>query len=120
MDNKTTISEVKKMVQEFCEVRDWDQFHSPKELAISIATEAGELLQCFRFKSDEESRKIWKGKKGEHVNEEIADVFYFTLRLAQLYNIDLVEILQDKLKKNDDKYPVEKCKGCNKKYDEFE
>jgi len=119
MDKKATIDSAKKIVQKFCEARNWDQFHNPKELAIGIATEAGELLQCFRFKTDEESKNIWSTKKGLAVNEELADVFYFTLRMAQLYNIDLIDELKNKIEKNEKKYPIEKSKNCNKKYDEF-
>ena len=108
------------MVQKFNEDRDWDQFHTPKELAISIATEAGELLQIFRFKTDQESRDIFNTKKGQDVKDELMDVLYFVLRFAQLYKIDMTEAMTQKLEKSAKKYPIEKFKGSNKKYDEID
>ncbi len=120
MDNKITIEALKNKVQAFCEVREWDQFHNPKDLAIGISTEAGELLDLFRFKTQQQMEEMLKdnGKRGS-IEEEISDVFYFVLRFAQLYDIDLSKALTDKLKKNDLKYPIEKSKGKNYKYNEI-
>ena len=119
MDNKVTLEELKNKVKEFCEKRDWDQFHNPKELAIGISTEANELLQIFRFKSEEDMKNLMKSDKRVEVEEELADVLYFVLRFAQMNNIDLSSAVSDKIEKNDKKYPVEKVKGCNKKYNEY-
>lgn len=119
MDSLTTLEELKNKVKEFCEKRDWDQFHDPKELAIGISTEANELLQIFRFKSKQDMQALMRADKSEKVKEEVADIFYFLLRFAQMNNIDLSVELQSKLEKNDKKYPIEKVKGCNKKYDEY-
>ncbi len=114
---KTTVQELIKMVQCFCEERDWDQFHNPKDLAIGISTEANELLDIFRFQSDIQMKNIMASpEKREHVEEELADVLFFVLRFAQMNHIDLKEILQDKIKKNGKKYPIEKAKGKNDKY----
>lgn len=118
MENKT-INELMKQVQEFCEARDWDQFHNPKDLAIGLSTESNELLDIFRFKTEEQMNKIMNSSKREHVEEEIADVFFFVLRFAQMNNIDLSEALTKKIKKNNEKYPVEKAKGSNDKYNEY-
>ena len=121
MDCKTSIHELKEKVRAFCEDRDWDQFHNAKELAIGIVTEASELLEHFRFKSEEQVNEMFKNKKKkQELTEEMADVLYFLLRLAQIYNIDLTTELDNKIKKNNEKYPVEKVKGCNKKYSEYE
>ena len=120
MDNKITIEQLKKEVQKFCEDRDWDQFHNPKELAIGISTEANELLQLFRFKSEDDMKALMNSDKRTEVEEELADVLYFVLRFAQMNNIDLSTIVNNKIEKNDKKYPLEKAKGCNKKYDEYE
>lgn len=117
MENKT-INELMKQVQEFCEARDWDQFHNPKDLAIGLSTESNELLDIFRFKTEEQMNKIMNSSKREHVEEEIADVFFFVLRFAQMNNIDLSEALTKKIAKNNEKYPVEKAKGSNDKYNE--
>lgn len=114
-----TIQTLTQYVKDFCEEREWDCFHNPKDLAIGISTEANELLDIFRFKSTEDMQKIMcsKEKKG-HVEEELADVLFFLLRFAQMNNIDLEEALKIKLQKNNQKYPVEKARGSNKKYDE--
>ena len=119
MDNKVTIEELKNKVKEFCEKRDWDQFHNPKELSIGISTEANELLQLFRFKSEEDMKNLMNSDKRIEVEEELADVLYFVLRFAQMNNIDLSSAVSNKIDKNDKKYPAEKVKGCNKKYNEY-
>lgn len=119
MDNKTTLEELKNEVKKFCEKRDWDQFHNPKELAIGISTEANELLQIFRFKSEEDMKKMMDSEKREEIEEELADVLYFVLRFAQMNNIDLSSAVLNKIEKNDKKYPADKVKGCNKKYNEY-
>ena len=117
MENKT-IKELMKKVQDFCEARDWDQFHNPKDLAIGLSTESNELLDIFRFKSEEQMKEIMNSPTREHVEEELADVFFFLLRFAQMNDIDLSEILDMKMNKNNLKYPVEKAKGSNSKYNE--
>lgn len=119
--NETTIQELVNRVKQFCEERDWDQFHNPKDLAIGISTEANELLDIFRFKSEEQMVDIMSDHvRRKHVEEELADTFFFLLRFAQMNDIDLPEILEDKLKKNGEKYPVEKVKGKNLKYTELD
>lgn len=119
MDNETTIEDLKNTVKKFCEDRDWDGFHNAKDLAIGISTEAAELLDLFRFKSLEEIDKMLKdGQKRERIGEELADVFYFTLRFAQRFDFDLSNELHSKISKNAEKYPIDKAKGSNKKYNE--
>ena len=120
MESRTNIRELKEKVKQFCEERDWDQYHNPKDLAIGIITESAELLEHFRFKSEKEVGEMLKDpKKKEEISHELADVLYFVLRLSQKYDIDLVEALDKKLEKNRQKYPVEKAKGSNKKYTEL-
>lgn len=120
MDHKTNINELKEKVKKFCEDRDWDQFHNAKELAIGISTEAGELLDHFRFKSEREIEELLKDEiKKDKINDELADVLYFVLRMSQMYNIDLTTSLIKKLEKQEKKYPIEKSKGSNKKYNEL-
>ena len=120
MDKISTIQGLKEKVQAFCEERDWDQFHNPKELAIGISTEANELLQIFRFKSEEDMKLLMESDKRQKVEEELADVLYFVLRFAQMNDIDLASAVEEKIQKNDAKYPAQKVKGCNKKYDEYQ
>ncbi len=118
MDQTTTVKALKENVRKFCEDRDWDQYHNPKDLAIGITTESAELLDLFRFKSREQSEKMLKNSTRAKVEEELSDVLYFTLRLAQKYNIDLSDSLARKLKVNEKRYPIEKAEGSNRKYNE--
>lgn len=120
MDKDITIDEVKKFVSEFCLNRNWGQFHNLKDLAIGISTEANELLQIFRFKSKHEIEVMTGSDRWGDICDEIADVFYFVLLFALNAGIDLSEALERKLKKNGEKYPIEKAKDNNKKYDEYE
>jgi len=119
MDNISTIQDLKDLVRGFCEERDWDQFHTQKDLAIGISTEANELLQIFRFKNKEEMKELMHSKKRNEVEEELADVLYFVLRFAQMNNIDLSSSLKAKISKNSEKYPIAKVRGSNKKYNEY-
>jgi len=119
-DRCTTVDELKSAVKAYCEARDWDQFHDAKELAMSITIESTELLELFRFKSPEDMRRMLAtpGPR-EKIGDELADVLFAVLRFAQLYDIDLAEEFRRKMKENERKYPVEKARGSNLKYDEF-
>ncbi|MBI2499241.1 nucleotide pyrophosphohydrolase [Candidatus Woesearchaeota archaeon] len=120
MDHSTKIQELKEKIKQFCEDRDWDQYHGAKELSIGVITEASELLEHFRFKSEKEIEEFFKdNNKKEKISEEVADVLYFILRFAQRYDIDLATVLNKKMEKNEQKYPLEKSKGSNKKYTEL-
>ncbi|UAL08264.1 MAG: nucleotide pyrophosphohydrolase [Candidatus Methanogranum gryphiswaldense] len=115
-----TIEELQNMIAKFCKERDWDQFHNPKDLAIGISTEASELLELFRFKDEKQSQEMLKDPKmREKICDEFADVMYFALRFAQMNKIDVYDALSNKIGKNEEKYPVEKSKSNNKKYDEY-
>lgn len=103
--------ELKKKVVKFNEDRDWDQFHSPSNLAKSVAIEAGELLECFQW-DDENFDK-------EHVCEEMADVFTYLINMADKLDVDLIDITDKKIDKNALKYPVDKAKGKSDKYDKL-
>lgn len=92
--------------------RDWAQFHNPKDLAVAISVEAGELLEIFLWK-DHEDADI------ERVKEELADIFAYGLLLAEKYDFDIKNIILDKIKKNAEKYPVDKAKGTARKYNEL-
>jgi len=119
-DATTVLADIKSDIQKFCEARDWDQFHSPKDLAIGLITEAAELLELFRFKSPEEIQALFEDPPArEKISDELSDSFYFILRFAQKYNFDLTTELEAKMKKNAQKYPVKKSRGTNKKYNEL-
>jgi NTP pyrophosphatase (non-canonical NTP hydrolase) len=105
------------LVKTFCEARDWDQFHGPKDLAIGVITEASELLEHFRFLSDEQALALLKDpQQKEDIEDELADVLFFLLRFSQRFDIDLAQALVKKIEKSEKKYPVDKAKGSNKKY----
>lgn len=105
------MNDIKEQLRIFNEERDWDQFHSPENLAKSVAIEAGELLECFQWNNDFDQRAV---------SDEIADVMMYCIMLADKIDIDLEQEILRKLEQNKQKYPVEKCKGSSKKYDEFD
>lgn len=120
MDNNTTLLALKDVVQRFCEDRDWDKFHNAKDLAIGIVTESSELIEHFRFKSLPEIEEMFSDANTKlDITEELSDVLFFVLRFAQMYNIDLTTELIRKIEINSLKYPIDKCKGLNKKYTEI-
>ena len=106
------IEEIIKELIKFRNERDWEQFHNPKDLALAINVEAGELLELFLWKDAKDANK-------EKVKEELADIFAFSFLLADKYGFDVKEIILEKIKLNGEKYPVEKAKGTAKKYDEL-
>lgn len=117
MKEQLNLEKLQREVQRFCEARDWDQFHGPKDLAIGVITEASELLEHFRFLSDEQALELLKNsQQKEEVEDELADVLFFLLRFAQRFDVDLAQALTRKMAKSEKKYPVDKAKGSNKKY----
>lgn len=104
--------EIIQTLLKFRNERDWEQFHNPKDLALAISIEAGELLELFLWKNAEDANK-------EKVKEELADIFSFAFLLAEKYEFDVKDIVLEKIKTNEKKYPVEKAKGTSKKYDEL-
>jgi NTP pyrophosphatase (non-canonical NTP hydrolase) len=115
-----SLEELKEKVRLFCEEREWDQFHDLKDLAIGLVTESAELLDLFRFKTREECEALLvDSARRERVLDEVADVLFFVLRLSGRYQLDLGAALEAKMRKNAAKYPVEKSRGSNRKYDEF-
>lgn len=103
------------LIAEFCAERDWDQFHTNKDLTIGVVTEAAELLDLLRFKTDVQCANIAHSEK---FKDELGDIMFFMLRLAQRNGIDLLKATKDKLAKTKLKYPVSTSYGSNKKYDE--
>jgi dCTP diphosphatase len=115
------MSDLKKLQEKIVAFRDdrnWKQFHNPKDLAISLSLEASELLEHFQWKSPEEIQAHLAKNKGE-VAEELADVLYWVLLIAHDLEIDVVSASQDKMTKNDKKYPIEKAKDNHRKYNEL-
>lgn len=116
------MSDVDKLIQRirvFRDARDWKQFHNPKDMAIAISLEAGELLEHFLWKGADEVEARVKSHRGE-IEEEIADIAIYLFELADNLDIDLLEAMSEKIRKNDAKYPAEQVKGSSKKYSEYE
>ncbi len=105
-------------LREFAAARDWDQFHSPRNLATALAVEAAELLEPFQWLTDEQSRDLPPEKRAA-VEQELADVLLYLVRLADKLDVDLEQAAQAKIVRNGEKYPVEKSRGSSRKYDEI-
>ncbi len=112
------LNKIKEIINKFSEDRDWDQFHSPKNLSMALAVEASELLEIFQWMTEEDSYDLDELKQQE-VKEEIADIAVYLLRVCMKLDIDLEDAIVEKMKKNEQKYPVAKVKGSSKKYTEL-
>jgi dCTP diphosphatase len=111
-DTDTTVAELKELVRDFRDRRDWEQFHTPKNLSMSIAIEAAELMEQFQWLTPEESRRLRESEvKSARLAEELADVLIYGLSLANSLDIDLSAALVDKLGKNAEKYPEDQYQG---------
>ncbi len=111
MDHKTSVHDLKEKVRRFCDDRGWDRFHNSKDLAIGVITEASELLEHFRFKTNFESEELLRNPDTRQpICEELVDVLHTVLRFAQKYDIDLATELDKKMRKNVKKYPLPKSK----------
>lgn len=111
---------LKKILQhqrEFVQARDWEQFHTPRNLATALNVEAAELLEIFQWLKDGDDRPArMSAETREHLNEEMADVFFYLVRLADVTGVDLEKAFWDKMEKNARKYPVELARGRSTKY----
>ena len=108
----TDLEELREAIVRFTRERDWDQFHNGKDLALALSIEAAELNEAFLWKQAEEVNV-------EKLKEELADIFNYAILIADKYDLDIKQIVMDKLKRNAEKYPVEKAYGSAKKYDEL-
>lgn len=113
-----SIKELTAEIRAFCDARDWRQFHGPKELAVAIAAEAGELLQHFVWQTPEQSEQRARQRR-EDIAGEIADVGILLFELADNLGLDLAQVMRAKLARNEFRYPVEISRGSNKKYNEL-
>ena len=113
------IKQLQQTLTEFAQQRDWEQFHTPKNLAMALSGEVGELLEIFQWLTPEQSQQLSPEKK-QHASEEIADVMMYLLRLADKCDIDVVQACQEKIQQNAAKYPISKCYGSAKKYNELD
>jgi dCTP diphosphatase len=105
-------------LERFAKVRDWDQFHTPKNLAMALTVEAGELLEIFQWLTPEQSNSLDQEKR-EHLADELGDILIYLVRLSSVSGIDLLDAARAKLEKNKQKYPATRVKGDPRKYNEY-
>jgi dCTP diphosphatase len=105
-------------LREFAAARDWDQFHSPKNLAMALAAEAGELLEIFQWLTEAQSQSLDPAATAA-ASDEVADVLLYLIRLSDILGIDLIAAAKRKLATNAEKYPVDKARGSRRKYTEL-
>jgi dCTP diphosphatase len=113
------LDELQQRLLMFAKERDWEQFHAPKNLAMALAVEAAEVMEHFQWLSEAQSESLSEDKR-KAVGYELADVFIFTLRLAERLGVDLPQLVEEKIQINAEKYPADKVRGSAKKYTEYE
>ena len=111
------MDELKAIIKEFIQARDWEQYHAPKNLALALSVEASEIVEIFQWKGDDQALSA---EEVEGLRQEIGDVLIYLLELADKYGIDVIQAAQDKMVLNGKKYPVEKVKGKADKYTVYE
>lgn len=119
MAQKDSLALLRANINAFVEARDWAQFHTPKNLAMAMIVEAAELVEQFQWDTPQESQQLTPEKR-EAVSHELADTFVYLLRIAEVLNIDLIQAANEKIVLNAKKYPVEKAKGSNAKYTQYQ
>lgn len=112
MDQKTSIADIRNRIRKFNLDRDWDQYHQPKDLIMALQEELGELSRCYLWVSEAEIKNIHKDtKKMKAIKDEMADVFIYLITLANIVGVDISEMINKKLDKNEQKYPVKRSKS---------
>jgi len=111
--------QLKERLRQFADERDWDQFHSPKNLAMALIVEAAELVEHFQWLTEEQSKTL-QPQQLQQVQEELADIQLYLMRIADKLNIDLLDAANKKMDANAIKYPAEKVRGQSKKYTAYE
>ncbi len=114
-----SLNSIKERLRDFAKARDWDQFHSPKNLSMALSAEVAEIVEHFQWLTEEQSKNLPKAKL-EKVETELADTLIYIVRLADKLGIDLLTAAERKIELNEQKYPVDKAKGNAKKYTELE
>ena len=113
------LDELQQHLRKFAQDRDWDQFHSPKNLTMALSVEVAELVEHFQWLTEEQSQQL-DDKTLAEVADEIADVQVYLIRLADKLGVDILASVDEKIKKNEAKYPADKVKGSSKKYTEYD
>ena len=117
--SEVTLEQIKEKLRQFATERDWDQFHSPKNLSMALIAEAAELVEHFQWLTEEQSRNLPPTKLDE-IALELADIQIYLVRVADKLHLDLMEAVEKKLELNSKKYPADKVRGSSKKYTEYE
>lgn len=112
------LEKIAETLEQFAIKRDWNQFHSPKNLSMALSVEVAELVEEFQWLTEKQSTELPQDKLNK-VKEELGDIFIYLIRLSSKLNIDLISAANEKILKNEKKYPVEKAKGNAKKYTDF-
>ena len=110
---------IQEKISQFAREREWERFHTPKNIAMALSVEASELLELFQWLTEDEAKNIMQTEKSTQVRHELADTAVYLLRLCDLLGIDLSQAIAEKMQLNAQKYPVEKARGNAKKYNEF-
>lgn len=111
---------IQKEIEDFVKERDWDQFHSPKNLAMALSVEASELVEIFQWQEkDDYKLQKFKEKTLSKSKDEVADIFYYLIRICNKMDIDLEKVFNEKMEKNKNKYPITKFKGQSTKYNDL-
>ena len=110
---------LKVTLKKFVDDRDWDQFHSPKNLSMALSVEASELVECFQWLTEEQSQNL-SAEQLSAVIDEIADVQFYLLRIATKLNVNILAAVEKKMVKNNAKYPADKVRGSVKKYNQYD
>ncbi len=116
---ESSLNDLKHRLRDFAEARDWDQFHSPKNLSMALSAEVAEIIEHFQWLTEEQSKNLPKDKL-EEVETELADTLIYLIRLADKLDIDLLKAATSKIELNEQKYPVDKSRGNAKKYTELD
>lgn len=117
-EQNASLAELVLRITAFRDARDWKQFHNPKDMALSLVLEAAEVMEHFQWKNQKEMEEHLQSHKTE-IGDELADVLYWVILMSHDFNINVLEALAEKMRKNEEKYPVDQAKGSHKKYSEL-
>lgn len=117
--SKDSLADLESKLKDFAVKRDWEQFHSPKNLAMALSGEAGELLEHFQWLTQQQSQQI-EGTKKQEVAYEMADILIYLLRLSEQLDIDLIGAVYEKMAINEERYPADKVRGDSRRADEYD
>jgi dCTP diphosphatase len=119
MTESETINKLTRKLRDYADARDWQQFHSPKNLAMALSVEAAELVEIFQWLTEAQSQEL-SAEQRQQTEHEIADIFLYLLRMSDRLNIDIVDAAKKKILVNETRYPADKVRGSSKKYTAYQ